>query len=120
MVVPTSAWPSTWTPASTICGVQRWLTGSRMISTPGEAVVDVDEQRRVGPVESVDRLCRVADEEQVVAAASQQIDESVLERVEVLRLVDEHVPEPPADGVGERRVAARAPRWCAEHVVEVR
>ena len=41
-----------------------------MISIPGELRLDLDEQRRVGAVEPVDRLRRITDEEQVVAAGS--------------------------------------------------
>ena len=69
----------------------------------GEAGLDVDEQARVGAVEAVDRLRRVADEEQVVAAGAEQVDERVLERVEVLGLVDEQVAESPAHGGCEAR-----------------
>ena len=62
-------------PASTICGVQRWLTGSRTTSTPGKPLLDVDQQRRVAAVEPVDRLCRVADEVQVVTPGAEQIEQ---------------------------------------------
>ena len=55
----------------------------------GEAVADVDQEARIGPVEGEDRLCRITHEEQVVVVVTQQVDESVLDRVEVLRLVDE-------------------------------
>ena len=45
----------------------------------GEPRLDLDEQRRVGTVEAVDRLRRVADEEHVVTPGSQQVDQSVLD-----------------------------------------
>ena len=73
----------------------------------GEPIGDVPEERRIGPVEAVDRLRRVADHEQVVDPVSEQVDEPVLERVEVLRLVDQHVAIAPAGGGGELGVATR-------------
>ena len=73
----------------------------------GEAGLDVDEQGRIGTVEPVDRLRRIADEEEVVASGAEQIDEPVLERVQVLGLVDQHVAVAPAERVGE--VGRRAP-----------
>jgi hypothetical protein len=85
----------------------------------GKAPFDVDEQGRVGAVEAVDRLRGVADEEQVVAAGPQQVDELVLERVEVLGLVDEQVSEAPPNGVGELVVATQVADRVGEHVVEV-
>ena len=55
----------------------------------GQVAIDVDEQRGVSAVESVDRLRRVADQEEVVAPGDEQTEQFVLHRVEVLRLVDE-------------------------------
>ena len=43
----------------------------------------------------------------------------MLQRVEVLRLVDQHVAEAPAHGVGPRGVLGELPRGHAEQVVEV-
>ncbi len=85
----------------------------------GEAGLDVDEQTRVGAVEAVDRLRRIADEEQVVATRSQQIDERMLEWVEVLRLVDQQVPESPPDRLGEVVVASQIADRVGQDVVEV-
>ncbi len=69
---------STWAPVATICGVQRWLTGSRIDFDTGEACLDLDQQRWVGAVEAVDRLSGVADEEQIVATGPEQVDDAVL------------------------------------------
>ena len=85
----------------------------------GEAGLDVDEQGGIGTVEPVDGLRRIADEEQVVASGAEEIDEPVLERVEVLGLVDEHVAVAPAERIGEvGRVLQLADR-VGEHVVEI-
>ena len=85
----------------------------------GEPRRHVEQQTGVGAVEPVDRLCRVAHQEQVVAAEPELVDEPVLERVEVLRLVDEHVPEPPAHDVGELRFALERLDRATQQVVEV-
>ena len=85
----------------------------------GKSGLDVDEQTRVGAVESVHRLRGVTDEEEIVAAGAQQVDECVLERIEVLGLVDEQVTEPPSDGVGELAVAAEVADGVRQDVVEV-
>ena len=85
----------------------------------GEAGLDVDEQGGIGTVEPVDGLRRIADEEQVVASGAEEIDEPVLERVEVLGLVDQHVAVAPAERIGEvGRVLQLADR-VGEHVVEI-
>ena len=77
-----------------------------------EARGDVEQQVGIGAVEAVDRLRRVADEEEVAAATVEQRHEALLDRVEVLGLVDEEVAEPvphdlgPApDRRGRRRTA---------------
>ena len=84
-----------------------------------EPGLDVDEQRRVGTVEAVDGLRRVADQEQVVAIRAKEIDERVLERVEVLCFVDQKVPEAPADRIGEVMIVAKIADGVAQDVVEV-
>ena len=86
---------------------------------PREPVADLDQQARVGAVEGEDRLRRVADEEQVVVVVAQEIDEPVLDRVQVLRLVDEQMPEAPSSGGGEVVVVLQRVDGEAEHVVEV-
>jgi hypothetical protein len=37
----------------------------------GEAFLDIDEQRGIGTIEAVDGLCRIADQEQIVAACAE-------------------------------------------------
>jgi hypothetical protein len=86
---------------------------------PGKPRADVDEQAGIGAVEGEDRLCRIADEKQVVAVAAQEIDEPVLDRVEVLRLVDQQVAEAPSRGGGEVVVVHQRVHREAEDVVEV-
>ena len=86
---------------------------------PGNRCLDVDEQRRIGAVEAVDRLRRVADEEQVVSPGAEDVDQLVLERVEVLGFVDEDVAESPPQRVGEVAVASEFTDRVRQHVVEV-
>ena len=81
--------------------------------------IDVDQQRRIGAVEPVDRLCRVADEEQVTTGADEQLEQVVLHGVEVLRLVDEDVTEAPAHDLGERWVGRQLAPEHEQQVVEV-
>ena len=50
---------------------------------------------------------------------TQQVDEPVLHRVEVLRLVDEEVPEAPSSRGGEVVVVLQGLDGEAEHVVEI-
>ena len=71
----------------------------------GEAVLDIQQQRGVAAVEAVDRLRGIADEVQVVASGAEEIEQALLERVQVLRLVDEDVTEAPALGLGVVGVA---------------
>ena len=84
-----------------------------------EAVLDIDQQRGVAAVEAVDRLRRVADEVQVVMSGAEQIEQLVLERVQVLRLVDQDVTEPPPLGLGVVGVALERVERQTEQVVEV-
>ena len=76
---------------------------------PGSRAADVAQQRGVGAVEAVDRLGRIADEVEVAAAADEQLEQPVLERVEVLGLVDEHVAVAEPHGVGPLRRRPPAP-----------
>ena len=85
----------------------------------GQVPVDLGEQCRVGAVERVDGLRRVADEEEITAVGRQLVEDPVLDRVEVLGLVDEDVPEPPPRRVGERSVGGQVATEHEEQVVEV-
>ena len=84
-----------------------------------KARLDLDEQRGIGTVEPVDRLRRIADQEQIVSTGPQQVDERMLERVEVLCFVDEDVTESPADGVGEIVVVSEVADGVREDVIEI-
>ena len=79
---------------------------------------EVAEVRRVGAVPAVDRLVRVTDDAQVLPAA-EPARQVVLERVHVLELVDEQVPEAPPLRVGERPVLVHGRRAVGQQVVEV-
>ncbi len=91
---------------------------------PGEAVrreclLEAVEVAGVGSVPAVDGLVGVADDEQVVAVAQPPPQQPVLQRVDVLELVDEQVPEAPALGGSGLRVSLHDPQGEAEQVVEV-
>ena len=73
----------------------------------------------IGAVEAVDRLGRVADEVEVVAAADDLLEQPVLQRVEVLGLVDEHVAVAEPHGVGPLRVDRQLRGRQHQEVVEV-
>ena len=66
-----------------------------MTVTPGIDPFDLGHRRVVGAVPSIDRLARVADQTDVGTSASPRLEQRVLQRVEVLRLVDEEVTESP-------------------------
>lgn len=86
---------------------------------PVESFAHLGEQRRIGSVEPVDRLRRIAHEEEIVVAAPEELDDPVLERVEILRLVDEQVTVPPGDRLGERCVVLERVDGEREDIVEV-
>ena len=85
----------------------------------GQVTIDVDEQRGVSAVESVDRLRRVADQEEVVVPSDEQTEQVVLHRVEVLRLVDEEMSKAPADDLGEVVIGVDLTREHQQQVVDV-
>ena len=80
-----------------------------------EADVDVADRRVVRPAEGVDRLVRVADEDEFVGTVGQQREQFGLRRVGVLILVDED-PSPPFPLTGQqlRVVAQRVDRALDE------
>ncbi len=85
----------------------------------GVAHLHLREGRVVGAVPAVDRLAGVADEAQIGSPAADRLEHGVLQRVEVLRLVDEQVAEPPTDEVGEGGVAMCRVEDPGQQVVEV-
>ena len=85
----------------------------------GEAGLDIDEQGWIRAVEPIDRLSWITNEKQVVAPGSQQVDEAMLERVEILSFVDEQVPESPSQRVGKLAVVLHVANDKGEHVIEV-
>ena len=64
---------------------------------------ELEDAAHLGAPEPVDRLVRVADDDQVAAVAGQRAEQRDLARVGVLVLVDEHVPELPAQVVAMGR-----------------
>ena len=84
-------------------------------AAPGE----VDQVGRGGAGERVDRLARVADHGQVVAAAEPRLQQPLLDRVDVLVLVDDEVPVLRADLLGDVGVLLDRPHRGAQQVLEV-
>src|SRR5690606_11280335 len=85
----------------------------------GPAAAELVEEAGVGAVPAVDRLVRVAHDEDVPAIAPPGLEQPELERVHVLELVDEEVAEPPALGGGEAGVPLDGRGAGGEQVVEV-
>ena len=90
-----------------------------MTTRAAQQLGQVPEQRRVGAVECVDGLVRVADDEEVRLVAEESGQEAELRRVHILHLVDEEVPGPPAHAVGEPGVAGQGIGAGDDQVVEV-
>ena len=82
-------------------------------STPGgDQLLQLREAPHVRATEAVDRLPRVANEEErgprpVAVSARDQLQQFRLHRVDVLRLVNHQVAEAPAHGGRDRRVVAQ-------------
>ena len=100
--------------------------GARAVAAPqphdrGPGVVDGDvaQPAGVGTVPLVDGLVRVAHHAQVGPAAPPRLEQRQLQRVDVLHLVHEQVPEAPPLDLGEGRVALDLPRHAGQEVVEV-
>ena len=77
------------------------------------------EQGVVGAVEAVDGLVRVTHHEEIRRITHEKPEEPVLERVEVLCLIDRHVPELVAHGCGEPVVAFGLAHHLRDEVVRV-
>ena len=77
------------------------------------------QETGIGAVPAVDRLVRVTDDEHVPAVAAPGLEELELQRVDVLELVDEEMPEPPALGGGEPGVPLQRAGAGREQIVEV-
>ena len=86
---------------------------------PVQVTTDIGQQRRVGAVEAVDGLRRVADQEEVSALADEQAQQPELDRVEVLGLVHEHVLEAVPYDLGPQRILGHGRRRHRQQVVEV-
>ena len=73
------------------------------------AVAERDDVGDVRPAPLVDRLVVVADDAQLDVRPGQQLDQSLLRRVDVLVLVDDEMPEVGVDGVDAARDARARP-----------
>ena len=92
-------------PTSTTPSLERKLSSSVDLPDAGVAVGERDDVRDLAAAPLVDRLVVVADDAQVRAELRQPADESLLQRVDVLVLVDDDVADVVPDVI-----AGRAPR----------
>ena len=85
----------------------------------GEPAREVEQVPRVGAGEGVDRLVRVADDRQVVAAAEPGVEHPLLQRRDVLVLVDDEAAVAVAELLGDAAVLLQGRRGVQQQVVEV-
>ena len=85
----------------------------------GEPAREVEQVPRVGAGEGVDRLVRVADDRQVVAAAEPGVEHPLLQRRDVLVLVDDEAAVAVAELLGDAAVLLQRRRGVQQQVVEV-
>ena len=81
--------------------------------------LEAEQVLRRGAGERVDGLAGVADDAQLVAAAEPQFQQPLLQRRNVLVLVDDEVPVLLADGGGDLRVLLQDAHGDQQHVLEV-
>ena len=111
--------------AADVAGRRDDLRGAAVVATQaddGDAPDHIGqsvEESPVGAVPPVDRLHRVADDEDVGAPAPDRVEEAVLQRVHVLGLVDEEVSEAPAGGLREVGVRGHRVEHPQDEVVEI-
>ena len=72
-----------------------------------------------GAGEGVDRLVRVADDADLLAAAEPLVEQRLLQRADVLVLVDDEVVVLPAHRVGDLPVLGDQADRVEQHVLEV-
>ena len=83
------------------------------------AARELEEEARVGAGERVDRLARVADDADVAAIAEPQLEQAVLQRRDVLELVDGEVAVLLVDGARDVRLGLEHARAGEQDVLEV-
>ena len=84
-----------------------------------QAIGETGQEGGIRPVEAVDGLRWITDEVEIVAAAGDELEEPVLDRVEVLRFVDEQMAITPADRVAPRCVGLQIAHRHDQQVVEI-
>ena len=84
-----------------------------------EVVLEVEDVADVGLAPAVDRLIRVADDEEVAPALGQGRDQHVLDPVGVLVLVDEDVAELLLVALEQPRVLVEQADRQPEEVIEI-
>ena len=87
--------------------------------TAGEVVADLVEKLGFGSVPAVDRLVRITDHHERRFGSEPALQESELERVDVLELVDEDMAMSPSLGLGEAGVLGHGGVAERQEVVEV-
>ena len=80
------------------------VIGQRQHGRLVECIRQAAKQHRVGAIPAVDGLQWVANDEHIVTVAAQCFEKCVLQRVHVLRLVDEEMSE--SESSGSRKVGA--------------
>ena len=88
--------------AEAACGPQRHDRRRRTVG-PREVRRELEDAAHLRPPETVDRLVRVTHDDKVAAVAGERAQQGDLAGVGVLVLVDEHVPELPAQVVAMGR-----------------
>ena len=85
----------------------------------GVALGELKDVCEIGPAPRVDRLGVVTDDHDVLMGSRQRVDQSGLEAVGVLVLIDEDRPEAPLVGRGDLRTSEQEFVRLGEKVVEV-
>ena len=85
----------------------------------GQVLADGIDQAGIGAVPAVDGLVRVTDHHQRRVRSQPGAQQSELQRVDVLELVDEHVLVQPAVGRRVLGLGGHQPQGAGEHVVEI-
>ena len=88
------------------------VIGERQHGRLVECIRQAAKQHRVGAVPAVDGLQWVANDEHIVTVAAQCFEKCVLQRVHVLRFVDEEMSE--SESSGSRKVGAFVDGPCGQ------
>jgi hypothetical protein len=85
----------------------------------GAVLGEVEEVGRRGAGEGVNGLARVTDHAEVLAVAEPEVEQALLQRADVLVLVDDEVAVLAADGIGDLRGVGQQRDVAQQHVFHV-